>query len=102
MSFIPSTSTHYPETRLRNSLVPWNLHASMVGFLTFKSGFTSLTPDQNIMSSVRIQLIHSHSMDCTRVPWESLTLMVISLALVNGFINDRKSSGFYHVRLQHM
>ena len=25
-----------------------------------------------------------HLVDCTRVPWESLTLMVISLALVNG------------------
>ena len=33
---------------------------------------------------VRLQLIYSHSSKCTRVPWESLTLMVISLALVNG------------------
>jgi hypothetical protein len=89
MSFFPSTSTHYPETRLRNSLVPWNLHASMAGFLAFDSGFTSLTLDRKIMSDVRPQLIHSHSVDCTSVPWESLTLMVISLALVNGFINDR-------------
>ena len=87
--FFPSTSAHYLETRLRNSLVPWNLHASMAGFLTFDSGFTSLTHDRKIMSDVRPQLIHSHSVDCTSVPWESLTLMVISLALVNGFINDR-------------
>jgi hypothetical protein len=88
MTFVPSTSDHYLETRLRNSLVPWNLHASMVGFLTFNNGFTSLTPDRKILSDVQPQLIHSHSKDCTSVPWESLTLMVISLALVNGFIND--------------
>jgi hypothetical protein len=57
-------------------------------FLAFDSGFTSLTPDRGIPSSVRHQLIYSKSMDCTIVPWESLTLMVISLALVNGYIND--------------
>jgi hypothetical protein len=89
MSFVPSTSAHYPESRHRNYLVPWNLHASMAGFLAFDSGFTSLTPDQNIPLGVKHQLIHSKSMDCTIVPWESLTSMVISLALVNGFINDR-------------
>jgi hypothetical protein len=88
-SFVPSTSAHYLKTRLRNSLVPWNWHASMAGFLAFDSGFTSLTHDRKIPSDVRPQLIHSHSMDYTSVPWESLTLMVISLALVNGFINDR-------------
>jgi hypothetical protein len=88
-SFVPLTSAHYPEARLRNYLVPWNLHASMAGFLAFDSGFTSLTLDQKIPSDVRPQLIHSHSKDCTRVTWESFTLMVISLALVNGFINDR-------------
>jgi hypothetical protein len=70
-------------------LVPWNLHASMAGFLAFDSGFTSLTLDRKIPSNVQLQHIHSHSMDCTRVPWESLTLMVISLTLFNGFINDR-------------
>ena len=88
MSFVPSTSALYPESRIRNYLVPWSLHASMAGFLTFDSGFTSLTSDRRIPSDVRHQLIHSHSMDCTRVSWDSLTLMVISLALVNGFIND--------------
>ena len=88
-SFVPSNLAHYPESRLRNYLVPWSLHASMVGFLAFNSGFTSLTPDQEIPSSVRHQIIYSQSMDCTIVPWESLTSMVISLALVNGFINDQ-------------
>jgi hypothetical protein len=88
-SFVVSTSAHCPETRLRNSLVPWSLHASMVGFLAFDIGFTSLTPDRNISSDVQPHLIHSHSMDCASVPWESLTLMVIFLTLVNSFINDR-------------
>jgi hypothetical protein len=89
MSFVPSTSTHYLESRLRNYLVPWSLHASMASFLAFDSGFTLLTPDRKIPSDVQLQLLYSHSMDCTMVPWESLTSMVISLALVNGFINDR-------------
>jgi hypothetical protein len=47
-------------------------------------GFLLLTSDREIPSSVQLQLINSHSLDCTRVPWESLTLMVISLAFVNG------------------
>jgi hypothetical protein len=89
MNFVPSTPIHYLETRLRNSLVPWNLHASMAGFLAFDSGFSSLTLDREIPSDVRPQLIYSHSLDCNSVPWGSLTLMVISLALVNDFINDR-------------
>jgi hypothetical protein len=38
-SLFLSTSTHYPGIRLRNQLVPWNLHASMAGFLAFDSGF---------------------------------------------------------------
>jgi hypothetical protein len=56
-SFFPSTLAHYPESRLRNYLVPCNLHASMAGFLTFDSGFPSLTPDRKIPSDVRLQLI---------------------------------------------
>jgi hypothetical protein len=83
-SLFLSTSTHYPGIRLRNQLVPWNLHASMAGFLAFDSGFSLLTSDRKVPPSVRPQLIDSHSLYCTRVPWESLTLMVISLTLVNG------------------
>jgi hypothetical protein len=56
----------------------------MEGLLAFDSGFSLSTLDQEISLSVRPQLIDSHSLDCTSVPWESLTLMVISLALVNG------------------
>jgi hypothetical protein len=86
---VPSTPTHYLETRHKNYLVPWNSHASMVGSVSFDSGFSLLTLDQEVPLNVQPQLIYSHSLDCTSVPWESLTLMVISLALVNGFINDR-------------
>jgi hypothetical protein len=52
MSLFLSNSTHYPGIRLRNYSVPWNLHASMVGFLTFDNGFSLLTPDQDIPPSV--------------------------------------------------
>ena len=83
-SLFLSTSTHYPGIRLGNQLVPWNLHASMAGFLAFDNRFSLLTPDRKIPPSVRSQLIDSHSLDCTSVPWESLTLMVTSLSLVNG------------------
>jgi hypothetical protein len=84
-SLFLSTSTHYPGKRLRNHLVPWSPHASMVGFLAFKNGFISFPPNWKIPSSVRIKLINSHSLDCTRLPWDSLTSMVIFLTLVDGF-----------------
>ena len=56
----------------------------MTNFLAFDNRFTSLTYDRKIQPSVRHQSIYLHSEECTGVPWESLTLMVISLALVNG------------------
>jgi hypothetical protein len=43
-----STSTHYPGTRIRNQLVPWDLHASMAGLLAFDRSFTSVTSDRMI------------------------------------------------------
>ena len=61
MSLFLSTPTHYLGIRLRNHLVPQNLHAFMVGHFTFDRGFTSLVPDREISPSVRLQLIHSHS-----------------------------------------
>ena len=84
MSLVLLTSAHYPESRLRNYSVPWNLHASMASFLAFDNEFTSLALDRKIPSIVRHQLIYSRSLDCTVVPWESLTSMVISLTLING------------------
>jgi hypothetical protein len=71
--------------RLRNYLVPYSLHALMVGFFAFDNGFTSLILDREILSSVQLQLIYSHLLDCTGVPWGSLTSLMISLSLVNSF-----------------
>ena len=55
----------------------------MGAFLNFNSRFPSLASDWNILSIVQLQIIHSQSGECTRVPWESLKLMVIYLTLVN-------------------
>ena len=83
MSLFLSTSTPYPGIRLRNQ-VKYLGHACLYGRLPrFQHGFTSLTFDWNISSSVRIQVLYSHSMVCTEIPSESLTSMVISLTLVN-------------------
>ena len=46
--------------------------------------FTSLTFGRQNPLGVRHQDIYSHSVDCIRLPWESLKSMVITLALVNG------------------
>jgi hypothetical protein len=83
-SLVPSTSAHYPGLRLRKSFSTLELACLNGKFLTFDSRFTSLTSDRKILSVVRHQLIYSQLMDFTVVPWDSLTLMVISLALVNG------------------
>jgi hypothetical protein len=45
MSLFLSTSIHYLGTRLRNQLVPWDMHASMAGLLMSDNEFTLLTPD---------------------------------------------------------
>ena len=82
-----STSTHLSGISLRNKVVPWYLYTSMKDFFAFANRFTSLIFYWKIWLSVRHQIIYSHSGDFTRVPWESLTLMVISLALVNGSHN---------------
>jgi hypothetical protein len=52
-SLVPSTPTHYPETGLRNYLVPWNLHASMAGSLALDNRFSSLTPNREIPLNVQ-------------------------------------------------
>jgi hypothetical protein len=77
------SSAHYPGNRLGNRLVLWILHSSMAGFLASDSEFTLLDPYWKITSSVQLHLINSHLLDFTRVPWESLTLLVISLRLIN-------------------
>ena len=55
----------------------------MAGFLSFNGKFSSMTSDWNILSSVQIQNIYLHFGECTGITWGLLTLMVISLALVN-------------------
>ena len=56
----------------------------MTDSLAFNNRLTSLTFDRNIQPNVRHQIIYSHLGECTRVPWELETLMVITLTLVNG------------------
>ena len=55
----------------------------MAGFLAFNAKFSSMTSDWNILSNVQIQNIYLHLGECTDINWGLLTLMVISLALVN-------------------
>ena len=50
----------------------------------FRQQFYIINLWSNDSTNVRPQLIYSHSLECTKVPRESLTLMVISPALVNG------------------
>ena len=85
MGLFLSTSNPYPGIRIRNQdkyLGPACLNGRLP---CFQHDFTSLTLDWNILQSVRLQFLYSHSMKCTNIPWESLTLMVISLTLVNSF-----------------
>ena len=53
-------------------------------FLTSGDRYTSMTFDQKILCGVRCQVLYSHHVNCTVVPWGSLSLSVIPLALVNG------------------
>ena len=83
MGLFLSPSTPYLGIRLRNQdkyLRPTCLNGRLPWF---QHEFTSLTLDWNISSSVRIQVLYSHSMVCTVIPWESLKSMVISLTHVN-------------------
>ena len=83
MNLFLSALAPHPGIRLRNQnkyLGPACLNGRLPHF---QHEFTSLDLDWNISSSVRLQVLYSHSMVCTEIPWESLTSMVISLALVN-------------------
>ena len=44
-NLVPSTSTHYLGSMLESFLVPWNLHALMVYFLTNDHGNASMYLD---------------------------------------------------------
>lgn len=82
-SLFLSTSTHHPRVRQRNHSVPWNLHASIVGILIYNGWFTSLTSDRNIPQIFDFNSFFHISLECTTVPWEPSSLLVISLAFVN-------------------
>ena len=82
-SLFLSTSTPYPRIGLRNQdkyLGPTCLNHRL---LRFQHVFTSLNLDWNILPSVRPHVLYSHLGGCTKICWESLTSMVISLTLVN-------------------
>ena len=83
MSLFLSTSTPYLGIRLRNQdkyLGPACLNGRLP---RFQHEFTSLSLDWKISLSVRLQVIYSNLMVRIVIPLESLTSMVISLALVN-------------------
>ena len=59
------------------------MHASMVGLLSSNNRFTPMTSDQMISRMFDLNsLIHIH-WDVLKVPLESLSSLVLSLALVN-------------------
>ena len=81
-----STSTHYPRSWSRNTPLSTLKLACLNGkFLTPGDRFSSLAFDREIPCGVRRQVIYSHPVDCTVVPWGSSSLSVIPLVLVNGF-----------------
>ena len=85
MRLFPLTSSHHPKKIfLETKLSTLRSVCLNDRFSRSQHRFTSLTFDRQNQLGVRHQDTYSHSVDCTRVPWESLTLMVISLALVNG------------------
>ena len=79
-----STSAHYPRSWSRNNPFSTLKLACLNGkFLTSGDGFTSMAFDRKILRGVRRQVLYSHHVNCTAVPWGSLSLSVIPLALVN-------------------
>ena len=81
MDHFLSTSSHYLEIWSRILSVPWDLHALMEGFSPSMTGYIIYLRSNDSMS-FRLQIIHSHFIDCTRVLWDPLSLLVVSLTLV--------------------
>ena len=80
-----STSAHYPGSRSRNNpFSTLKLACLNWKFLTSNDRFTSMAFDRKILHGVRHQVLYSHHVNCTTVPWGPLSLSVIPLALVNG------------------
>jgi hypothetical protein len=57
-SLSPSTLTHYMGSRLYIFIVLWRFHALMVGFLTYDSENTPISPDCQTLQVTRLQLIY--------------------------------------------
>ena len=80
-----STSAHYPRSRSMDTPFSTLKLACLNGkFLTSGDKYTSMTFDRKILHGVRRQVLYSHHVNYTVVPWGSLSLLVIPLALVNG------------------
>jgi len=85
MDHFLSTSAHYPRSWSRNTPFSTLKLACLNGrLLTSGDRYTSMTFDQEILHGVRRQVLYSHHVNCAAVPWGSLSLLVIPLALVNG------------------
>ena len=80
------TSAHYPRSWSRNTPFRTLKLACHNGkFLTSGDRYTSMTFDQKILRGVRRQVLYSRHVNCTAVPWGSLSLLVVPLASVNSF-----------------
>ena len=84
MRLFLSTSAHNLGISLRNKFSTLRSVCLNDRFSCSRKMFTSLNFVLKIPLSVRHQNIYSHLVDCTRAPWESLTIRVIFLALVIG------------------
>ena len=84
MGHFLSTSAHYPRSWLNNNpFSTLKLACLNVKFLTSGDRFTSMAFDRKILRVVRHQLMYSHHINCTAVPWGSSSLSAIPLAPIN-------------------
>jgi len=84
MSHFLSTSAHFLRSWLRNTPFSALKLACINGkFLTSGDRLTSMAFDQKILCGVWDRIIYSHHVNCIIVPWGSLSLSVIPLAIVN-------------------
>ena len=84
MGHFLSTLAHYLRSRPRNNPFSTLKLACLSGkFLTFGDRFTSMTFERKILRGVWRQVPYSHHVNCTAVPWGSLSLSAIPLAPVN-------------------
>ena len=80
-SLFMSTTAYHPGLKLRTYPIPWNSHASMMGILIFDSGFYTIDPCWEIPWLFDFNSFIHILLECTTIPWESSSLLVISLTL---------------------